>query len=402
MANIILKNPSTDTITFKQYEQTGKHSFVYKIKHNKRDNFIIQTPKLLVRYIPTVYTHKNYCFYKLCLEMDRMEFDPEVKRFVKFLEKVDKYVQEKAGKMWTSIGYSKKRKKFKPSVCYKQENGKGFSYFNIQVYNNKPEISIFDWKKEKQQLEYIMPGSRAYSLLWLDSVWFKSNKFGLNWVILQMKVYLPIYRIEECLIEDDTDNKAQDSSVSASSCATAEASSMVPLREHPVFCKFFKMKKFGIPVPSIQQKLQMEQLDPHIINLSETLLVDPDSDVVPDDHFTQSYGKSATCHASAFQVSTAGTTTAAKESHPSSVRISHLRRQRRASAPTGGLMGVLAGLGSVKLRKTKIRKKAPVKKKPRDNRVPSLEEILNRRKSLKRVNTHKFFHDPCFDLLQKE
>ena len=89
----------------------------------------------------------------------------------------------------------------------------------------------------------------------------------------------------------------------------------------------------------------MEQLDPQIITLSETLLVDPSTSVVPD---------SAQCTSGNQSVSgirPRGNTTVVGTSLTSA---SNARKRGRSSAPLpGGLMGVLAGLGSVKLKKTK-------------------------------------------------
>ena len=147
------------------------------------------------------------------------------------------------------------------------------------MLRNKPAVSIFDWEKNPTDMNYIMPQSMSYSIIWLQNIWFKDNKVGLNWVILQMKVYLPIYQIEKCLIIDDLEiivdqieqNKIKEKSNTGllSDQNTREeissSKSGIKLMDHPIYSKYFNMKRFKIPIPAIQMKLKMNNLDPNII-----------------------------------------------------------------------------------------------------------------------------------------
>ena len=54
------------------------------------------------------------------------------------------------------------------------------------------------------------------------------------------------------------------------------------LQDHPIYSKYFNMKKFKIPIPAIQMKLKMNNLDPNIIlrngnEIYEEIDPDPES-----------------------------------------------------------------------------------------------------------------------------
>lgn len=55
------------------------------------------------------------------------------------------------------------------------------------------------------------------------------------------------------------------------SCPTISNSITIKLRNHPLYSKYFSMLKFGCPKVAVQQKMEMSNIDPHILELSEDL-----------------------------------------------------------------------------------------------------------------------------------
>ena len=265
MSENVLKNPNIKNISFKKPEKISKKIHIFNVRYLKNSRFIIQTPKFLVPYLPMMYLHKNIKFFKLCLEAHNYDYNDSSKKFVKLIQDIDKYVKSKSEILWKKCGYSPKKKNYISSVNFNKNRNKVYFYFSLQVHNNNPEVSIFDWKKNKKDYNYISPQSTAYSLIWLKNVWLKTRKIGLNWVILQMKVYLPIYKIDECLIvdEDEIENKSKEDKKDNND--NNNDNNIEDMTKHPIYGKFFKMKKFGIPISCIQQKLKLENLDPTII-----------------------------------------------------------------------------------------------------------------------------------------
>ena len=340
MSSIVIKNPDIGKIYFKKPQRITDKIYTFDVKYNKNANFIIQTPKMLIPNAPYIYQHQNIKFYKIPLIGDNYKFDENTKNFIKIIKEIDNLVKLKMNYFWKKCGFSEKRKSFVDSYNFNSKKTKVFMYPGIQVYNNKPEISIFDWEKNKKDYNFIVPQSKAYSLIWLKNIWLKTRKIGLNWVVLQMKIYLPIYKIDECLIEDEEQIHKKMTIQESQPTENTNDNEDVGIKyiDHPIYSKFFKMKKFGIPIPSIKHKLQMENLNTEII----------DND--PDDVFKSP-------------------------------------NENKISTNTNSMMNVLSGLSSVKLKKAKkIKVKRQQPKTVNTNRPPTLEEILNRRSSLKKVN----------------
>jgi hypothetical protein len=92
--------------------------------------------------------------------------------------------------------------------------------------------------------------------VYLRGVWRKGAKMGLSFVLVQSKVYLPIYKLEECIILDpDIDNpNAHYHNIPIKSAPKQPENK----EEHPIYGKFVKMKRMGIPEPAIAIKCSTE------------------------------------------------------------------------------------------------------------------------------------------------
>ena len=322
--NEILNDFDIDKITFKKPEKISDKITVFEVKYNKIQNFIIQTPKWLIPNVPIIYSHNHFKFYKLKVVAYNMLFQKTTKQFVNKIENIDEYVKTKIPYFLEKIKKKRNIKFINTTTYY---NNKANFYFNIQFYNKKPVLGIYDWRKEKKNLNYLIEDSLAYSLIWLKNVWIKSNKIGLNWVILQMKVYLPIYKIDECLIKDEEEieNEYENYPVKSNS---------ITYKDHELYSKYFKMKRLRIPIPSIQQKMTLDQLNPLIILKNEDDIAPVNTNIKPS--------------------------------------VSHL-----------------AGLKNVTLNKTEKTNKIHRKKiqgNQSSSRPPTLEEILNTRNKLKKID----------------
>jgi hypothetical protein len=279
MSSPVISDINLDDITFKKPEKLSKNLIIIPItyQHNKR--FIIQTPKLVIPEIPIIYCHRKMKFYKLKLCAFNYSFEQYIKDYVDKIQKIDALIKEKSKYFIKKYKIINKLENFVPSYYFNKEKTVANFYVNLQMLRNKPAISIFDWEKNSKDMNYIMPQSMSYSIIWLQNIWFKDNKVGLNWVILQMKVYLPIYQIEKCLIVDDLENivdqleqnkiKGNPNTELLNDENTREknlpSKSGIKLMDHPIYSKYFNMKRFKIPIPAIQMKLKMNNLDPNII-----------------------------------------------------------------------------------------------------------------------------------------
>ena len=143
----------------------------------------------------------------------------------------------------------------------------------------------------------------------------------------------------------------QDTNIQDTNMQDTNIQKKLNMEDDPVYGKFFKMKKFGIPIECIRHKLKMESLDPNIISININK-----SKIKPK-LYTKTHTKS----------------------------IKSIKSNKKSKP--GNLINILSGLGNVKLKKTKKRKKKERKKKQSlSNRAPSLEQILKQKNSLKKTH----------------
>ena len=264
MNNTVLRDYDIEKISFKKPEKITNKVHIFDVKYNKNQHFIIQTPKLLIPNVPMIYSYNSIKFYKLKLVAYNYNFEKKTKKFIKEIENIDKIINKKASIFWSNIGENNKNKVFINSSNH--YNNKVYLYFNIQFYNNKPIINIYDWNKNQKNIKYLMEKSLANSLIWFKNIWIKNNKIGLNWIILQMKVFPPIYKINECLIIEDDEQVLEEEK-------SLKIENNNSYKNHEIYSKYFKMKRLRVPIQCIQHKMKSENIDPLIILKDENSIV---------------------------------------------------------------------------------------------------------------------------------
>ena len=269
MNDIVLSEFDFNDISFSRPDHISKKITLFNVKY-KSKKFIIQTPKLIT-HAPIF--HTNNCSGSMKFSIYNSTFCPISKKFLKNIESIDKFIKSKASYFWEKCNRSKNNRKFVSSIYTKPNINPSF-YCNIQMYRYQPTISIFDHNKNPQPFNYLIPYSKAYSLIMLESVWVKSGKIGLNWTVLQMKVYLPMYKINECLIRDEEDiendiinaNNLHANNLNANNLndiinPNANNPNYIIIKDHPKYKRFFDMKRFGIPEIVIITKMKNENLN---------------------------------------------------------------------------------------------------------------------------------------------
>lgn len=266
MALNILKNYNIENIIIKKPEKITDKITIFNVKYNENE-FLIQTPKFFIPDNPNIYSHNNRNFCNLKVIAHNYKFENNTQNFIEKIEKIDNFISEQSSKFYDKIKQKKPQNiKFINSFYFNKTRTKAHFYFNLQINKNKPMLSVYDWKKQKQDIDYIIPNCYGYSLLWLQNIWIKSNKIGINWVIIQMKIYYPILKIDECLIEDEDKFEFNNQNLSEKNSEKKNLDqNKIKYKDHTIFGKFFKMKKYKVPIQSIKQKLILENIDPDII-----------------------------------------------------------------------------------------------------------------------------------------
>ena len=213
----------------------------------------------------------------------------------------------------------------------------------MQSKNQDMYINIYNSYNQSVNEDYIVEQSECYALLHLKNIWINENKYGLNWEIVQLKVYPPIYKLEQCFIYDSNIKKEL----------------YIQYKDDPIYKKFFKMKRIGVPIQNIQLEIKKENLDENVILKDENEYINSDS---------KGKGKGG---------GKGKLPPPPPPPPPSSTNIDSINK-------TVNLMDVLKDINTIKLKKAEIQDK-PTINNNQDLRVPSLQDIVSGLKNLKKT-----------------
>ena len=204
MKIVKLHNLDTDHINIYNPEKINENMHIFNIKYFKK-KLITQTPKAIVEAVPIMYSCSKY--YRLNISFQDFSFNNKTKAFINSIVKIENTIKQYLPYLWKKIDYNHKNTVFIPSITYNKENTKAIFNLNIQNDNGTPSISIFDFDNTERSFEYLKLNSSTLNLIMLNNIWQKSNKIGLNWILLQTKIYEPFIKIDKCLIMDEDDDE---------------------------------------------------------------------------------------------------------------------------------------------------------------------------------------------------
>uniref|UniRef100_A0A6C0B451 Uncharacterized protein n=1 Tax=viral metagenome TaxID=1070528 RepID=A0A6C0B451_9ZZZZ len=234
------KNMILGDLKLKSSYTTSKSRVTLSPIKYQKDNYLCQTPPaLLLNKLPTGnITGKK--FYKISLFFEYYKCNKKSKEFIEKIKKVENFIVEKYDKVLEN-------KSFTPSIKFSKSNEDAFFNVNIQIFNNKLVLPVFNYKKEQKSHGYILPRSRTLNIVYLKDMWRVNKRVGFNWILLQTKVYLPFLYINKCLIVDEPENQ----------CANKLPGKN---NEPNIFEKYIRMQKFGVPEVAIKIELEKNNL----------------------------------------------------------------------------------------------------------------------------------------------
>lgn len=212
-------------ITFKKNISFSKDLFKKSIKYNQ-NNLFIQTPVLYIPFDINTYNKLDVSF----LNLDK---DMEIKLFYDLVNSIsNKILNLKSLKDKTFISSIKSKNSIFPERLRLNIINRKI----IKLYNDSNEQITFNELKEKTYAKFIICPK---------DIWITTNKFGINWNIIQIKMYFrtDYFPKELVFLEDDTN-----------------------INNNNIYDKYFKMLKRGVPKDAIKQKLILDNLDPSIID----------------------------------------------------------------------------------------------------------------------------------------
>jgi hypothetical protein len=211
---------------------------------------LIQIPKGRIISHPQVFNNPKLHFLNVSLSYNNNDL---IRQFNDFINELELHIISMANS------------KFKTNLSINSSSNKVYFNLTIQIYNNEAIISIFDPYKKKQNMNYIIPQSNAICLITPKNLWKSKDKIGINWVLVQAKIFQPIIKIDECLIMDEFDeqpllNYHNNERIELLSNDKDTIIDNSELEEK--YNKFLKMKKMGVPIGAIEiEMLKDSQFD---------------------------------------------------------------------------------------------------------------------------------------------
>ena len=235
-----LKKTNLDDLKLKLSYMTSKSKIILSPIKYRQQNFICQTPAALVLNKLPLGNISGKKFFKIPLFFEYYKFNKKTREFIEKILEIENFIISKYHNIVNN-------KVFIPTIKHNKSKDDVFFNVNIQISNNKIVLPIFNYKKEAEPPEYVLPRSRTVNILYLKDMWSVNSRFGFNWILLQTKVYLPFLHIKKCLIVEDH---------------TPDVSK--PLHRAPnksnEYDKYIKMRKFGVPDKAIKIELQKNNL----------------------------------------------------------------------------------------------------------------------------------------------
>jgi hypothetical protein len=214
-------------------------------KTNNHNDFILKSPRL---FIPNKVRKENG--FKPTIETIMIPNDDEgIQQFIDILTRIEKMILTKYKKQKklnlkhkTFISYIKDDNKYKTKKLYIPLNIFTSSCIDI---NNK---LINEW-------DFIAP-TYGYFIIQLKNIWIDENKWGIN-IFCNGGMILPSQFMDPPPIPVE---KIQ-------YLFQSEIDGLKTIGDDERYSKFFKMKKMGIPLQAIKNKMLLEHIPSNIIDL---------------------------------------------------------------------------------------------------------------------------------------
>ena len=229
----------------------------------KNQHLLIQTPKM---YIPfgVNYNDKFSKHMYLDISFKDKDYNPHIQNFLILLKNINIKIKQ----ILTKSKIITKRKGKLPnfSDSLKKDNYSDRLTTKLNIENNS--INVYDNNKNILTIDSIQKGKYASLILNLADIWFSIDEkeniinYGLNWMVMQVKIYEPLTLKKYCFIEhsDEEDDKIKNN-------INNEVLEKDKIKNHPDYKIYFNMLKFHVPLENIKYKMNLNGHQSEIIDL---------------------------------------------------------------------------------------------------------------------------------------
>lgn len=371
-----------EQVLFKKRISIGEGIYEYPISYLNKP-LIIQTPIIYIPY--STYRIDNKITFDFFFS--NLSSEKEVSDLYELIKGLDKKVIYKIS-CKPKIKSGRKRQKKSPKrdfisnvkktkqSCLNDKPDKMRVSFldNIRVFNNLSQPVSVNNVKGKTNMKLLLSPSK---------IWVNKNKFGIFWEVLQIKIYPKTVLDTYMFLEDRNPN-----CTCKCSCGASESNKnkMNPYINDPKYSVYFDMIKKGVPKQAVMNKMIMENKDPTILEKAKNN-TNPNNTNPNNTNLNNEY----------IIVDGAKPPPPPFPPPPPPSLLSSSECKMKNLSSQGTMNAVFNELlsGSAKLKKVtdidknKFKRKKKIKSKMSGSYTPSLDEIVNMRKSLRRSEISK-------------
>jgi hypothetical protein len=258
------------------------------------------------------------------IDVSLFENNPEILIMKQTIQKLNNYIKKRIlslQSLQSCNSLDQNELVFSENIKPKVEN------YNerLRLYLNSDMI-CFNEQREKINTSFIKLKDNVKLLICPSHIWINKNKYGISWEVLQMKLYKIIVPQKYLFIDE----------------------------KEKLYTKYFDLINKGVPRDAVKQKIIMDGLDPNFIDRVVGINMSSGSDIPPPPP-------------------------------PPPPLLGPMKHKSNNSSNKMALLNDIKN-GNFKLNKNKIQSKKNIETNDNNSfKPPSLEEILNKRKSLKKI-----------------
>jgi hypothetical protein len=246
-----------DNIIFKKPYCIGNDIYNYSIKYILKE-LVVQTPILYIPFGINSYNNKKY----LDVSLLNSNTDPEIKNLKKFIKNINNLVKKKINEET-----SKKRNKKLGFIDSLKKTNNSFYPERVRCTIDD-RILVYNDQKMKVSFDCIQ--SKLYSkfLITPKCIWKSKTNFGINWDILQVKIYDKLILYEYSFLDEETSKSNETNEYDRINNIQNEQHQF---KNDEKYKKYFRMLKMGVPLDCVKHKMIQDKLDPSVLDTNDKL-----------------------------------------------------------------------------------------------------------------------------------
>jgi len=252
-------NLDDDKITLKKKISIGDNAYNIFLRYNNKE-FVIQAPIMIAPFGISQFGQNKY----IDLSFVNIDNDESIKTFYDSVCVINQFILK-------HMRY--KEKYYKKDFVNSVKKSDGIYPKRIRLSLDK-ECKVYNNYNQEIDVKQIKPRALLKTLINISHVWINNGKFGIFWNILQIKYYGKLVLTEYEFIEDENPQFLKipviNEDITPRNTIPPPPPPPLPDIKQDIikkkYMKYFKMLEMGVNSNAVKQKLVMDGHDPNIID----------------------------------------------------------------------------------------------------------------------------------------